>query len=317
MPLILRTRLAPAAAYATPPASGLAVHLSGAAAVRTTAGGLDIDPGLQPVEPNHYLETWFTPGTATPERHGPLQLVEHDDVLFAAWQGPGAGLRANTRRAYRELLAACRERGFEHPARIWNYFGDIHGEEDGLERYQAFCIGRAEALEELEIPLGSMPAATAIGTDHPDLFIYLIATRQPATAIENPRQVSAYHYPERYSPKSPGFARATRLDTADGPLLLISGTASIVGHESRHAGDVAAQTRETLANLQALHEAAGRDLPGPAWLRVYLRDARDRSVVAGILGEHYRDTHPSPVVQWARGDVCREELLVEIEGVHA
>ncbi|WP_019625525.1 hypothetical protein [Thioalkalivibrio sp. ALJT] len=316
MTLNLRSRLLPEAA--SDPDTGMHVHLGAPASADNTRDGLlEIHPGLEAVAPDAYVESWTTRGSPRPERRGPLRLLEYPEILFASWEGPDHGLRDQTEQAYRDLLSACHARGFEHLARIWNFFGDIHGEEDGLERYQAFCIGRAAALEALAIPQTGMPAATAIGGTQPRLVIYLIATRTPATALENPRQVSAYRYPERYSPKSPTFARATRLDTTGGPLILLSGTASIVGHESRHPDDVAAQTRETLANLRALHETAGRHLPPPRWLRVYLRRPGDRACVAAVLAEHFSNAWPPPVVQWARGDICRRELLLEIEGVHA
>ncbi|WP_026278728.1 MULTISPECIES: hypothetical protein [unclassified Thioalkalivibrio] len=301
----------------TTPQDGLHVRLEGPASVSAEGGQLRIVPGLEPLAPDLYVERWWGEGPARSMDASPLHLLEFDDVLFAAWQGPDQPLRDQTQQAYDQLLRACRERGFEHPARIWNYFSDIHGDEQDRERYQAFCVGRAEALEALEVPLGSMPAATAIGTRKSGLFVYLIATRSPAQAIENPRQVSAYHYPKRYSPKSPTFARATLLQAEQGPMLMVSGTASIVGHESRHAEDVVAQARETVRNLHALHDAAGRELPGPAWLRVYLRHPEDRAAVAAVIAEQYKAMNPGPVVQWVRGDICRPELLLEIEGVHA
>lgn len=315
MALTLRSQLMPEAAAG--PDAGLRIRLRGPVGVEAGRNTLDIRPGLSPLAPDDYIEYWTTRGTPRPAQEGPVQLLEYDDVLFASWTGPDHGLREQTEQAYRALLAACRARGYEHLARVWNFFGDIHAEEDGLERYQAFCVGRAAALEALKVPLASMPAATAIGGDRRQLVIYLIATRVPAEPLENPRQVSAYHYPARYSPKSPTFARATRLDTTDGPLVLLSGTASIVGHESRHPDDVVAQARETLSNLQALHDTAGRELPRPSWLRVYLRRPEDRPRVAAVLAEHYNAAHPGPIVQWVRGDICRRELLLEIEGVHA
>ncbi|WP_024327011.1 hypothetical protein [Thioalkalivibrio sp. AKL19] len=315
MTLTLRSQLMPEAA--TGPDSGLRIRLRDPAGVEAGRGALEVHPGLRALPPDAYAEYWTARGTPQASQEGPLRLLEYDEVLFASWVGPDHDLRTQTEAAYRALLAACRTRGFQHPARIWNFFGNIHAEENGIERYQAFCMGRADALEALEIPQAGMPAATAIGSDQRALVIYLIATRTPAEPIENPRQVSAYHYPERYSPKSPTFARATRLATNDGPLILLSGTASIVGHESRHPDDVVAQARETLANLQALHDTAGRELPRPSWLRVYLRHPEHRPRVAAVLAEHYNAAHPGPTVQWVRGDICRQELLLEIEGVHA
>ncbi|AGA31815.1 pteridine-dependent deoxygenase like protein [Thioalkalivibrio nitratireducens DSM 14787] len=309
---MLDTDVAVAAEAATD--ACLHVHADHPPGIQLAPNCLSIAPGLRSLSRDPLIEIWSLPGTGRAARAGTVYLLEHEDALFAAWHRPDDALEANTRDAYRDLFLAIQARGFTYPIRIWNYFSRIHAEECGLERYQSFCIGRARALEELGVAEDRMPAATAIGTGAPGLFVYLIAAREPGAAVENPRQVSAYHYPEQYSPESPAFARATRIETADGPQLLLSGTASITGHESRHAGDCPAQAREILANLDALHAAAGADIPPPAWLRVYLRRPEDRPDVASVLAEHYPRLPP---LQWVQGDVCRRELLVEIEGVYA
>jgi chorismate lyase / 3-hydroxybenzoate synthase len=282
--------------------------------VALSGGCLAVAPGLESLAAAGSIEEWRVEGPGRAAREGAVHLLEHAEVLFAAWHQPDDPLADHTRRAYLDLVRAIRARGFPHPIRIWNYFSRIHGDECGLERYQSFCTGRARALDELGVSEESMPAATAIGTRAAGLFVYLIAARSPGQAIENPRQVSAYRYPEQYSPESPAFARATRIETEQGPQLLLSGTASITGHESRHIGDCGAQTREILANLDALHATAGSDVPPPAWLRIYLRRPEDQPEVAAILARHY--PRP-PALHWVYGDVCRRELLVEIEGVHA
>jgi len=48
----------------------------------------------------------------------------------------------------------------------------------------------------------------------------LAASRAEPTALENPRQTSAYRYPRRYGPRSPAFARATLLPDRDGATLV-------------------------------------------------------------------------------------------------
>src|SRR5690349_13201636 len=110
------------------------------------------------------------------------------------------------------------------------------------------------------------PAATAIGTDGPPERVQLIAlcSRAPAIALENPRQTPAWRYPREYGPVPPGFSRGVLLEAGgDSSRLLASGTASIVGHVSQHVGDVEAQLKESLANLQALldegRKKCGRD----------------------------------------------------------
>lgn len=314
MALPLKTRLLPAQPSEAPTGACMRVRADRAAGVQLVGHCLLVSPGLQSVSNHGLVEEWSADGPGRPAREGNVYLLEHRDLLFAAWHRPDDPLADQTRQAYLDLFRAIRARGFPHPIRIWNYFSRIHGDDCGLERYQSFCIGRGQALDEMAVPEENMPAATAIGTHTPGLFVYLIAAREPGHAVENPRQVSAYRYPEQYSPESPAFARATRIETDIGPQLLLSGTASIIGHESRHIGDSAAQTREILANLDALRVAAGDDLPPPAWLRVYLRRAEDQPRVAGILADHYRQPPP---LHWVQGDVCRQELLVEIEGVHA
>lgn len=109
-------------------------------------------------------------------------------------------------------------------------------------------------------------------------------------ARSNPRQVSAYHYPSAYVLRSPTFSRAALVSLAPGEeTLLVSGTASIVGHETCHVGDVAAQTAETLRNLEAVLASAHRQTPARFDLRqmdltVYLRDPGDRATVEAVLG---------------------------------
>jgi chorismatase len=113
----------------------------------------------------------------------------------------------------------------------------------------------------------------------------------------------AYHYPGRYGPRSPSFARASRLP--DGPLL-ISGTASILGHATAHPGDVAAQCRTTLDNLTTL---AG-DLRSLQTVKVYVRHAEDLAAVRRECAAAFGGAAAYLVT-----DLCRRDLLVEIEGV--
>ncbi len=83
----------------------------------------------------------------------------------------------------------------------------------------------------------SWPAATSIGRQDDDrvLQVYWLAGNEPGRALENPRQMSAFHYPRQYGPSAPTFSRAMQV----GGGLLISGTASVRGHASHHPQDLA------------------------------------------------------------------------------
>ena len=224
-------------------------------------------------------------------------------------------------RIYADLIA--RVRGSSHPylLRIWNYLGAINAGEGDAERYRRFCVGRAAAVDAAfnDPP----PAATAIGHDGgtDTLQVIALCSREPGIALENPRQTPAWSYPREYGPVAPGFSRGALLGAnGDAPRLLASGTASIVGHVSQHIGDVAEQLRESLRNLEALlavgNERSGRvfALAGCEALRVYLRNAEDLPIAQAVIAA---SGLPIERVLYLRGDVCRRELDVELEGVFA
>jgi chorismate lyase / 3-hydroxybenzoate synthase len=154
------------------------------------------------------------------------------------------------------------------------------------------------------------------------LRIMLLCGATPGINIENPRQVSAYHYPRIYGPRSPSFARATALVPDDGPaLLMISGTASVVGHESVHGGDLDGQIEEIRLNLDALLETSAARLGRPALahfgpdslMRVYVRAAGDWPRIA----QRFAEIWPGVPLVGLRGDICRADLLLEVEAVTA
>ena len=202
--------------------------------------------------------------------------------------------------------------------RVWNYVPDINRDSHGTERYRLFNAARQQALEACGRPLtGKVPAASALGAAAGSpLVAYFLAARTAPAFVENPRQVSAYHYPRRYGAHSPVFSRAT-LQRQNGSLMLfISGTASIVGHRSIHVGDTAAQTRETLTNIAALLEEANRVERaacfslGSLACKVYVRRPAD---LATIRAELSKALEPAAKVIYLQADICRQDLLVEIE----
>ena len=227
-------------------------------------------------------------------------------------------LHAATEQAYREICATVDALGYPHMLRVWNYLPDINRDSDGMERYRQFNRARQDALSACGRSLqGSVPAASALGAaSGSPLVVYFLAGRTAPTFIENPRQTSAYHYPRQYGTHQPVFSRATLLRQHDSLTLFISGTASIVGHRSIHVGDTAAQTRETLANIAALLEEANRldrtarfSLDSLA-CKVYVRRPADVPIIRAELAAQL---DPATRVIYLQADICRQDLLVEIE----
>lgn len=270
------------------------------------------------------IERWRAAGRVRSGSHGMVRYTHSEEFLFgrlhASEDGAAdgrTGLERATERAYREMHAALDSAGFPHLLRVWNYFADITHETHGTERYRQFNSARQEALVSCGRSVrGNVPAASALGCAHGPLTLYFLAGRAAPQLIENPRQVSAYHYPAQYGPRSPSFSRAA-LVRHSGVTLLISGTSSILGHRTMHEGDPAAQTRETLANIEALLEEANRFEAGAFALdsltyKVYVRDPND---LPAIRAEIDSAAGAGADRVYLKADICRRDLSVEIEAV--
>ncbi|MCR9277350.1 MAG: hypothetical protein NXH85_05205 [Pseudomonadaceae bacterium] len=272
-------------------------------------------------------ESWLVGGDVEPVRAGAFTGLRGAEYQFLSCQAnidakDGAdGLRDTTRRLYQDLIRHVEGSRYSQPVRFWNYVPDINHLTDPAdadsEAYRQFCWGRAEALENADFPL---PAATAVGCADGKLHIGLLTATDAisVTHFENPRQVSAYHYPRQYGPRSPSFARASIVESNSGSLLLLSGTASIVAHESIHAGELDAQMQETAHNIDALLTSVtgSADVPHerfkPLRSRCYLRTAAERDAAERAFANAL-PTWPEPAIM--TNDICRAELVMEIEAV--
>ncbi|GIZ52562.1 chorismate transformation enzyme, FkbO/Hyg5 family [Noviherbaspirillum aridicola] len=277
-------------------------------------------------------EIWCGKGEVRYGTRGPLAFGYNRDLLFGAVQlhetsfDTAAAARAGktplqlaSEAAYTAVFSLLDELAFPHVLRFWNYIADINAESHGMERYRQFNMGRQDGfLASGRAVRGEVvPAASAVGCDPGPLTVYFLAGRgQRPLAIENPRQVSAYDYPSQYGPRAPTFSRASVARLGEADVLFLSGTASIVGHQSLHVGDVAAQVRETLANIDAMVREANRAAPQAGFTmealcyKVYVRRASDVPVIAREL----RAALPASTrILYLRADICRQDLLVEIE----
>ncbi|MEO8671412.1 MAG: pteridine-dependent deoxygenase [Tahibacter sp.] len=273
--------------------------------------------GLQPCEGEAPFEVWQVPGPVEHGRDGLIRWAASADYLFGAIEideVEHGGIRSASSLAYRAMADFLRSRRWPHLLRIWNYLAAINHGAGDAERYKQFCVGRAEGMG--QIGAQTYPAASAIGRSDGvgRLQLYWLSARSAGVSVENPRQVSAWCYPREYGPTAPTFARATLGPTIP-PQLHISGTAAVVGHASRHTGDLAAQLDETFANLDSLRASAGhRDgFDGSSVLKAYVRHAADAEPVSREL---QRRLPPEVARLVLLGDICRAELLVEIDGLH-
>jgi chorismate lyase / 3-hydroxybenzoate synthase len=303
--------LSPSPASPAPLPGPALLHVGDAAEPADTllaAFGFDGHDGLPWLGGRSAAECWHT---AQPDSFR-IETVRGDS---------GADIAAATAAAYRQLLARVRGSGQPYLLRIWNFLDGINDGAGDAERYRAFCVGRAEAVDAAFH--NPPPAATAIGLpacSPPGLCLIALCGAEPGIALENPRQTPAWRYPREYGPVSPGFSRGAVLGRGAEAVLLASGTASIVGHVSLHHGDVLAQLDESLRNLDALlaegeaRSGARFAVDGCRALRVYLRDPAHYPAVAARLQAALGAALP---VRYLHGDICRRELDIELEGVFA
>lgn len=272
------------------------------------SGGVTMDVHLTAAGEPDAVDVWPTSRPVSVVDGARVKYAHDGEVaLFAARVPRSDRYAADVERLYTELFALTAATGYREMFRVWQYLEDVNGvNADGVEVYQDFCVGRAKAFEHHGGP-AAMPAATGVGARSGGISVHVLAGREPVRHLENPRQVPAYHYPRRYGPKSPSFARATWR----GGELHLSGTAAIVGHRTVFAGDAAGQCRETLRNIEALLVSTGAGgLSGLDRIKVYVRRADDLEEVRGLCLRAFPAGAAFFVV-----DLCRPDLLVEIEGI--
>jgi chorismate lyase / 3-hydroxybenzoate synthase len=273
------------------------------------------------------FEVWRYGEQGESGQHGDVHFRRAGDLLFGAIavseesngvRSAHSPLHQATTEAYLQICATLDRENYPYLLRVWNYLPDINRDSDGVERYRQFNTARQDALRACGRALtGPVPAASALGAPRSSpLVVYFLAGRTAPTFVENPRQVSAYHYPQQYGPHSPVFSRASLLRQPGSLMLFVSGTASIVGHRSLHVGDTAAQTRETLNNIEALLQEANRLAPeghfslGSLALKVYVRRPADLPIVQAEL---HRALGEGARTVYLQADICRQDLMVEIE----
>ena len=309
----------------------LGVAAFDAAAPRAPSSGVPMVSVQTPVlgAAARRFEVWQSAEAAQSGARGRIQYRSSGGVVFGRvsvaeselddLRDKLSPLQRATELAYREIFAVIDALTMPYLVRVWNYLPDINGASHGSERYWQFNGARQDGFIACGRAItGAIPAACGVGSAlGTPLVIYFIASAAPPTVIENPRQVSAYHYPPAYSPRSPTFSRACVADFSGGRMLFISGTASILGHATVHVGDAAEQTRETLRNIEALLSAANREAGAQSpftmaglCYKAYVRRAADHAVIEhelrAALGEGAQ-------ALYLRADLCREDLLVEIE----
>lgn len=261
-------------------------------------------------------------------------------LIFAA----GIGSENNTDDILEQSTLAFRlaqqileyeEMSFSNVVRQWNYIAQITAniEKDGRlsQHYQIFNDVRSKYYGKSEFQHG-YPAATGIGMDFGGVMLDFIAARFDAdnfvVRLKSPVQFDAYTYSKEvladncsmsdFCRTTPKFERAKLMNIPGNRWIFISGTAAIVGEESDLQKSVEHQTEMTIENIRCLISPSNLNRfkiqtdaePEITYLRVYVKYKSDLLPVEQICRKHFKNIPLTFVV----ADICRPELLVEIEG---
>lgn len=235
----------------------------------------------------------------------------HGDVI-------NFGIQQQAAEVFRMVGEVMRREGFPVNSiiRQWNYIEQITRFDGPDQHYQMFNNERADFYACTEWKNG-YPAATGIGANLGGILVDLDAavfTRPGcyATPIDNKLQIAAHAYSEQVleaaarKKATPKFERAKSMTFDGRRIVYISGTAAIRGEESLVGVGLGRQLHITMENIAQLIGNAKLKM-----LRVYLKEKSFYEEAHRLL-EGYELGIPISYM-WA--DVCRDELLIEIEGI--
>ncbi len=211
--------------------------------------------------------------------------------------------------------------------RQWNYVENITTMTGARQNYQMFNDARSEFYAK-GCWGGGFPAATGIGTSAGGVMVELNAVAGvtiESVALDNPLQVAAHCYSKQVlvgdgaaktaGPSTPKFERGRMLsEGGSSSLIYISGTAAIRGEHSLAGEDMESQTRATMENIEALVSGENTGRSGKIdyrMLRVYIKYPEQVEASRKYMEKAY----PRVPTFYIHADICRDELLMEIEGV--
>ena len=274
--------------------------------------------------------TYITDCNATIEHHRNYRLIKSNGCMEIITGGivprfDGGSIFEQSMDIFEGIGKMLLSNGFK-PSDIyrqWNYIPGITVLNDGSQNYQEFNDARS-IFYGRDNWAGGYPAATGIGTSAGGVVVEICAIKGEECAnlpIDNPLQIAAHNYSqnvldgkvievlqERTTPK---FERARLL----GNGIFISGTAAIKGEESNMSDNAAEQAAMTMEIMDRL--VSKENIPVASngshysLLRIYVKREEDIPAVAGYMAKEY----PTTAKHYLVADVCRPELLVEIEGV--
>lgn len=268
--------------------------------------------GFQPV----IQRTFVARGTVSPIILGGCEvgsLYETEDAQYVLLMGVGptdlnASRGEQAFSAFVNLEMALQSVGFtfHDVVRTWLYLDKL------LEWYDELNRARDAFFESRKIFGGFVPASTGIGSANltgSAIITGAIAmrpkhARATKAMLESPLQCSALDYRS-------SFSRAAEIVTPDFRTVFVSGTASIEpGGKTIHVGDPAKQIELTMEVVQAILATRQMTFKDTSRAIAYLKHPAYHAQWQAWLSANGL---PSNFAQEVVADVCRDDLLFELE----
>lgn len=240
-------------------------------------------------------------------------VFEDDYVQYCRLGGllPADASRSASEQAveiFERMDRVLRSNGMEfgHVLRTWFYNDHI------LDWYNDFNKVRNDFFCKMQVFDGLLPASTGVGGRSPAgtaLAGGLLAVKPKgkgvrAVAVPSPLQDAATEY-------GSSFSRAVELALPDHRRLYVSGTASIDRNgETAHIGDPEAQVKLTMEVVHAILKSRGMSWASVVRALAYFKHAQDAPILQKYRTQNELPWFPAVL---AENDICRDELLFEIE----
>jgi enamine deaminase RidA (YjgF/YER057c/UK114 family) len=274
----------------------------------------------------------------------PYSILKDDDcreIYAGGLTAPGkpAEIKTQSLGAFKlmEQILNHESMTFSHVVRQWNYIENITkmspGRRGNYQHYQVFNDIRSSFYQKNEFVNG-YPAATGIGASSGGVQIEFHAIKGSENIsiipLQNPNQTDAHQYSDKVLvgrgrleaslKTSPKFERGKLIFGPAGGLIYISGTAAIKDEDTVAPTDPGKQCRTTIKNINLLISPENIRNNGfpfsfkpqtPSYLRTYVKNEEHIPVIKELCEQYYPDVPNLFLI----ADVCRDRLLVEIEGI--
>lgn len=287
------------------------------------------------IDENSDVQVTYHPGDEI--NYLEIEDSEHKELVLGGMQAVNldAGIKEQSDEVFRNIGKIFTDKKYEKEAivRQWNYIERITEFNGEHQHYQDFNDSRSHFYASCAWKHG-YPAATGIGTQLGGILIDLNVVRAKTekfqyVPLDNELQVAAHAYSQNVllgsedevfkQKTTPKFERAKAVVGEEKGMVYISGTAAIRGEQSLEGVGILVQTGTTMENISFLiskvnlnkHGVYPTDEPRIEMLRVYLKNPEDVTAVK-VYMEHLFTAVP---ISYLLADVCRDELLVEIEGI--